>query len=367
MCNDKKRILIVDDRPDDINILMQSLSDYAITAATSGSKALELIEKNPHPDLIILDVVMPEMDGYELCQQLKDNFDTADIDIIFVSAHDTINEKLKGYEVGGSDYLIKPIQPNELLQKVKLSLLDSEKKTQNKAEISSAMETAMTVMTNMGELGIVQEFMRSCFTLNSIADLGQLIINTVALYGLDSAVHIFSPRGNLLVSNRNAIPPIEKDLLLSCNGSGAIIERGHRLIVNYGEISMLIKNMPDDSDKCGRLRDHLAVVIESAAAKLVSMEMQLEISGVVKDSTEQIALLKKMNVQQRVDVGVITEDMLGELRKSFYSAGLTEEQESQLVQLIERKSDDLMSLIGNSKQTDDLLLNITERLSRFSL
>ena len=121
MIAEKKRILIVDDSADDIHVLMENLKqDYAVLAATCGEKALELAGKTPRPDVILMDVSMPDMDGYETCRSIKQNPETQNIDVIFVSANDTANEKIIGYEAGGSDYLIKPVQPGELLQKIKL-------------------------------------------------------------------------------------------------------------------------------------------------------------------------------------------------------------------------------------------------------
>ena len=91
MSLDKKRVLIVDDSPEDIQIVMENLKDkYAILVATNGLKGLEIASADPKPDVILMDVMMPEMNGYEVCQKLKGNSDTQNIDVIFVSAHDTV-------------------------------------------------------------------------------------------------------------------------------------------------------------------------------------------------------------------------------------------------------------------------------------
>ena len=123
MVTDKKRVLIVDDNADDIRVIMENLrEDYAILAATSGEKALALAAKQPQPDVILLDVMMPGMDGYETCRRLKQNPDTKAINVIFISANDSDNEKQAGYSAGGSDYATKPVQVDELRQKVRQAL-----------------------------------------------------------------------------------------------------------------------------------------------------------------------------------------------------------------------------------------------------
>ncbi len=97
MNTEKKRILIVDDSADDIHFVMESFStDYAVLAATSGEKALQIADRDPRPDVILMDVEMPGMNGYETCRRLKEAESTRDIDVIFVSSHDTTEEKLAG-------------------------------------------------------------------------------------------------------------------------------------------------------------------------------------------------------------------------------------------------------------------------------
>tara|TARA_R110001583_G_scaffold100887_1_gene247143 strand:- start:1810 stop:2184 length:375 start_codon:yes stop_codon:yes gene_type:complete len=116
---DKPNILIVDDSSADIHVMLEWLkADFSIAVAKSGQQALAHCRESVHPKVILLDVSMPEMSGYETCKHLKDNDDTANIDVIFVSANESIDEKLKGYDAGGSDSLNKPVQPLELISKV---------------------------------------------------------------------------------------------------------------------------------------------------------------------------------------------------------------------------------------------------------
>ncbi|AEF53699.1 HD domain-containing phosphohydrolase [Marinomonas posidonica] len=122
-------IMVVDDIADNINVLSNLLRPfYKVKAATSGKKALSIASTSP-PDLILLDVMMPEMDGYEVCRQLKQNIATQKIPVIFVTAKTEVEDETLGLEVGGVDYISKPIQPAIVLQRIKthLALYDQAK------------------------------------------------------------------------------------------------------------------------------------------------------------------------------------------------------------------------------------------------
>lgn len=115
----KPRILIVDDVTENLHTLMNILrDDYAIVAATTGEKALEIAARDPVPDLILLDVKMPVMDGYEVLHHLKTNEKTADIPVIFVTALSETADEEKGLKLGVADYIVKPINSNLLKLRV---------------------------------------------------------------------------------------------------------------------------------------------------------------------------------------------------------------------------------------------------------
>ena len=116
-------ILIVDDSEPNL-ILLRSLlllEGYRVSTARNGLEALEAALSEP-PDLVLLDVMMPEMDGYEVCQRLKAHPSTSDVPIIFVTAKGEVNERVIGLEVGADDYISKPYHPDELRARVKAAL-----------------------------------------------------------------------------------------------------------------------------------------------------------------------------------------------------------------------------------------------------
>jgi serine phosphatase RsbU (regulator of sigma subunit) len=108
----KSRILIVDDTPANIRVLAELLrQDYLLSVATSGADALEIASSQDRPDLVLLDIMMPQMDGYEVCRRLKADPKTHDVPIIFITAMSEVDDETKGFSLGAVDYITKPIQP----------------------------------------------------------------------------------------------------------------------------------------------------------------------------------------------------------------------------------------------------------------
>lgn len=115
-------VLVVDDTPTNIDVITGLIKDeYRIIAATSGAKALQIIEKKP-PSLILLDIMMPEMDGMEVCRRLKDNPKTENIPVIFLTAKTEVNDITAGFDIGAVDYITKPVNGKVLKARVRTQL-----------------------------------------------------------------------------------------------------------------------------------------------------------------------------------------------------------------------------------------------------
>lgn len=149
--NDRQsgNILIIDDTPANLQLLMGLLSKqgYTVRPVPSGKLALQGIHLN-YPDLILLDISMPDMDGYQVCQELKKHEKTREIPVIFVSAFDDVLDKLKAFEVGGIDYITKPFNDREVLARVKthISLYRLQKGLQEKTKLQDMQLEAQNVL-----------------------------------------------------------------------------------------------------------------------------------------------------------------------------------------------------------------------------
>jgi putative two-component system response regulator len=121
---EKKSVLVVDDSPDNLTLMSQLLKDiYQVKVANGGERALRIARAERPPDLILLDIMMPVMSGYDVCRELKADPATADIPVIFLTAMTAADDEKKGFDLGAVDYITKPISPPIVLARVKSHLL----------------------------------------------------------------------------------------------------------------------------------------------------------------------------------------------------------------------------------------------------
>jgi putative two-component system response regulator len=153
-------ILIVDDMPDNIDVLTEILSPHYLTrVALNGEKALRIAAGEPKPDLILLDVMMPGISGYEVCQRLKRNADTRAIPIIFVTAMNEVEDERHGLDIGAVDYITKPVSAAIVLARVKthLALYDQTRELERMVSLRTS-ELERTRQQIIRRLGRAAEF-----------------------------------------------------------------------------------------------------------------------------------------------------------------------------------------------------------------
>ncbi|MBF0142944.1 MAG: two-component system response regulator [Magnetococcales bacterium] len=158
----RKTVLIVDDTPENLDILKGILAPfYRVQVATNGRVALKIAFSSTPPDLVLLDVMMPEMDGYEACRLLKLDDRTRDVPVIFVTARSEVDDEARGFELGAADYLVKPVSPPIVLARVRthLEMHDRRKLLANQVEVRTAQlrlrnleleETRIEVIRQLG-------------------------------------------------------------------------------------------------------------------------------------------------------------------------------------------------------------------------
>ena len=173
----KKLVLVVDDAPANIHVVNEILHDtYKVRIATNGAKGLELAAGTPGPDLILLDVIMPGMDGYEVCARLKASPATRDIPVIFLTGQTETADETRGFEVGAVDYIHKPFSPAVVAARVHTHLALRETRGQLERQllaIRHELETARQIQLSILPQSVPQfaglDIAATYIAMNSVA------------------------------------------------------------------------------------------------------------------------------------------------------------------------------------------------------
>jgi CheY-like chemotaxis protein len=153
MKKDKNIVLVVDDNVENIDLLRNLLDDtYTVKAALNGKKALEILQKDQKPDLVLLDVMMPEMDGYAVMKEIKADESTKDIPVIFVTALDETEDQTKGFDLGAADYIAKPIKPTIVQARVSAHINLYNYRTQLREQNEELRKTVRVLENKIGRV-----------------------------------------------------------------------------------------------------------------------------------------------------------------------------------------------------------------------
>ena len=312
----KSKILVVDDEPRNLRLIEAILLPlgYEVSLAKDGKETLEKVQSNP-PDMILLDVMMPEMDGYETCRQLKADPQTAKIPVIFVTIKSHVDDERLGFEVGGVDYIIKPIKPrilkarvhnhlelknardelekqNEVLRENARLRKDIEQITRHdlKAPLNGIINFPNIVMSK----GNLSERQRKY--LQETIQLGYKMLNMINLsldlYQMEQGIYRFSPVPvdivpvitDIFQENRKFI--LSKKLVVEIMLNGRLLSEGDNFTVPgekllfYSMLNNLIKNALEASPK----KEKITVSFNNESEFTITIHNQGVVPEDIRDS-----------------------------------------------------------------------------------
>jgi len=372
--DEKTKILVVDDNLFMREMLEGALSEnYQIIIAENGADALMLAQAEC-PALILLDVEMPGMDGYETCRQLKQEDATSAIPVIFVSALDQIEERLKGYEVGGDDYVVKPFNQHELKAKITHLLGMISERTQLKGMVSYATNTAMTAMTSMSEMGALLESLKKFNASIDERALGEAVLSGISLYGLSGVVQVRTPEKTLSLSAQGEASPLEVSVIEHMAGMDRIVQFRNRMSIHYPHVAMLVNNMPvEDPDRCGRLRDHLAMLVEGAemrasgiVAENESRRRGVAIERMIDRVTGALNEIDSTQRQNRMEIRLAFSALTDQMEKALLRVALTREQEEFLSSIVSNGIEEIIGVQSTETDLQNKLTSIIQEMKEIS-
>lgn len=365
------KIMLIDDEFFVHDLVGAALAAFCeVISVESGEDAL-MAAQHWTPDLILVDVEMPGINGYETCRRFKEKVETADVPVIFLSGHDQIEDRLKGYESGGDDYLSKPFNPLEFRTKIQNVLDIVAKRGELTSQVEYATQTAMTAMTSMGEMGLLLETLKK---FNTCMDYDSLIDATLAglnLYDLQGAVQIRTPDGKLTKTDRGPATPLEESVIDHMAKMERIMTFKSRMSITYEHVSLLINNMPvDDPDCCGRLRDHIAMLAEGADVRLqgiLAMQASNRRGIAIEQTISRIGeALRDIDADQRqsqISTRFAVDDAIHQFDRALLSVALSEAQEIYLSNIIKQGLENILNSQSNAIDLQNKLTTITRELN----
>lgn len=370
------RIMIVDDDPIVAGMLGVTLAagGHDVAELESGEAALAVLagrSADALPEVLFVDIEMPGMNGYQLCRRLKAEARSADIPVVFISSHDTLDDRIAAYEAGGDDFVSKPFDAAEVLKKAALSIRHHRKEVQSEVMRKSAESVAMNVITSLGESAIQLKYARRALGCYSLQSLARETVATTAEFGLKGHVQLRTPGQTLTLTENGPASPLEESVFDKMLGMGRIFSFKNRMVVNHEKVSILVVNMPlDDTEYCGRIRDHLAIVAEAAdlavdnvCARLDALQRAQDmqsIAAVTRSAVEELrTAYRDIQISARLELETMTDSIEG----MYLSLGLTDRQEATVSDVVRHATGRVLDLLELGATLDSSFTRIVGQLS----
>ena len=366
------KVFAVDDDPvvlDIISVILET--ECQLRTFASAEDCLQQLASEK-PDLFLLDISLPGLDGYALCRQIKDDFALRNVPVIFVSGHDTIEERIKGYDAGGEDFIVKPFEPEELLRKTNVAQQMVHNQRSLAEQVAEAELLSSLVMASMDETGILLQFMSKLIAMETPDEIASGVLELMQRFRLDGVVQtrIGGDAQTTSASGKNI--PLEVSVIEHVRDQGRIFEFRQRSVHNFERVTLMVNNLPlNDPDYCGRLRDHLSVAAQGVDSRLkalqteeASLRAQKAILSALNSVGDTIMELHATHLRNTADSSKLINDLQDTLLDSFYRLGLTDNQEKFLQNMVGDFMTRMAALLERGSATQLILQRLNDKLGQ---
>jgi len=368
----KSAVIVEDDKISQKYIKRALEGTLDLHFAATGQEAEALIEKLD-PGIILLDVELPDSNGYEICHKLRLRSEFLFTPILFISGKTNLEERIKGYEAGGDDYITKPFETSELVAKVKAVIRQHEHKETLAEQFKEAQSTAIESMTGASELGLILQFFEKTYAINNFDQLANAIFSLLHALELKSCLYFETEQENYFFCSDGENKPIEKEIMQRLRNEPRFFDFGNRTQINYPVVACLVKNMPvEDRARYGRYKDVIPPILACANQKVLQLEMELllqdhtmKFSESFKNIRETLdGLANEMRAGQE-DGSSLLNNLFMSLEEAMPRLGLDDDQEQYLMNSIEEKINEAMEKVQNYEAiqiTFDSLIRLLQHL-----
>lgn len=370
-----EKVLVVDDDAMVRKIICRALSqEYETVVAENGEEGIEKVGAE-NPDFVLLDVEMPGMNGYEVCDLLKQNPLTQDKPVLFLSSHSGIRERMQGYEMGAADYIVKPFETEELLAKLRLLGQFRRDREQLDKRAKTASETALTAMRGSSELGLAIQFIEATYNAAEFDTIARRFFDVTNQLGLNCTLMFRTRSGKHFFSTKGAVSPLEKEVVNTLYEAGnRFNDFGCRTQINYSRVALLVKNMPlNDQQAYGRYKDFLPTMLGSTDAKVKALNTEMALKEQTKNLTQSFNVVRETLVQVGDNLQSTQREVLGllagtiqELDTRIPTLGLEDDQEKYLINTLDGALLSTQTIVDGGKNAQVAFQTVCRLLEHLS-
>ena len=334
---EKQQVLIIDDDLDYCNLISEVLADeFTCFSENTGRMGLDNFFNKCDPTIVLVDLNLPDMNGLEICRELKKAQASRSFAIFVVSGDESIDTKIQAFEAGAEDYISKPFELKELVSRIKRSIKFVESQKAIKLDGDNTKQFANVAMAQASQYSYVMNFFKALNHCTTHKQVVSLFFEAMSFFKLHASILIKTDKSEYFDENFLDISPIEKNIYELLGRKGRLYEFGPRLMVNGCNISFLVKNLPSDEAQAGQARDFLAALIEGMETKLKDLGLKSGVVSAVFDLNETIGDIKLGMVEHNAIMSSVMLDMLTEISASYHALDLSEQQEAFFTSLVEQ-------------------------------
>lgn len=348
-------VLVVDDDPAVRTLLQQMLAkEYVVETAASGLAALQMLDEIS-PDLIVLDVEMPDLDGYETCRQIRE---TSPVPIIFVTSHTSLESQLEAFQAGANDLVAKPVSQDLFLIKAALAIQTHLSSQRLRLEKKSFESMATNLLSSVDESGVLFRFLRSSIQCRSYYELSTHLSEAARTLGMCCFGVIRSSNGNHYFRSDGEPTGLEKEVLAKVATMGDTFRFKSQLVVNCDHVSIIATNVPLASlEKTSTFSDNLSHLAEAAESLAENVDMRQEsmaraeqLQVALMGASQAVQALQGQHRHMLADTRMLLQELVENVENSFSWLGATTDQEEAINNTMNQSLERILDLLATRGQ-----------------
>ena len=251
----------IDDNHQNLSLIQQALADQFDVISSTGEESITDLVIDCEPDIILLDIMLGHVSGYDICREIRQLPQAANCFIFFISSLNSPQDKIKAYTAGGDDYICKPVDLTEL--EYKLEAVD--KRIEEQKQLADKMEeaslAAMASMRQSSDLAVLLEFFTLSLQTHDFDSLFDVMQRAMGAFKLNCAVEFRTDR-MLEQYPKDQVTQLESEILDLGKRAQRIVPFGKNVLFNAKQCSLLIKKLPLEAEGSARLKDHMVIFLD---------------------------------------------------------------------------------------------------------